>query len=77
MTGEGAQVTTCQVNPRPICIGAISPSKAHLHKPRGMQTHKGRWEPKVLRRKPPPRAVPGEKLTDGGKRGVPAFLEQG
>lgn len=72
MAGGGAQVTSCQVNPRPICTGAISPPKVHLHKPRGVQRHKGRWKPKVLRRKdtlsgPPPRAVPGEELPDGGQ----------
>lgn len=39
--------------PSPI-TGAISPTKAHLYKPRGAQEHSGRQEPKsrTLRRAP-------------------------
>jgi len=51
MTGGGPQVIICQANLRPVCTGAISPSKAHLLKPRGMQRHKGKRKPNVLRRK--------------------------
>ena len=60
----GSPGTTCLAYSRPI-IGLISPSKAHLHKPRRTQRHQHKREPKVRTQKghpvlAPPRTVPGE-----------------
>lgn len=41
-----AQIIPCPAARRPI-LGALSPSEVHLHKPRGAQGHKGRWELKL------------------------------
>ena len=60
--GWGAQLMPCPGCSQDI-PGAISPSKAHLHKPRGAQRHKGKQEPKLRTERKghaalaPPRAV--------------------
>ena len=64
MTGGGAQIIPHWATSKPM-TGAISPSKAHLYKPKGAQEHKGRQEPKLRTQRKGhhvqalPRAVPG------------------
>lgn len=79
MAGGGAQVMPCQVNPRPICTGAISPSKAHLNKPRECRDTKAGGNPRFSRRKDTlSRPLPGlfqerNILTQGGEETWPSW----
>lgn len=65
MVGWGAQLMPCPGCPQDT-PAAISPSKAQLHKPRGAQGDKGKWEPKLRTERKgytvlaPPGDVPGD-----------------